>query len=262
MLKRIYRKLNPPALNEEDTLIELAHKTPRYTATDFQYKQFRFFVSDFLSVAYQIKDYFGDNKMKFITSNHEPVIIDCGANVGVSVIYFKTLFPHAKIEAFEPDPQIASYFRKNLSYNNIHDVVFHEKAIWKNNDGISFGVEGADGGSVFLDSDKKIQIPSIRLKEILQNYTSIDLLKLDIEGAELEVLKDSRDELHKVKNLFVEYHSWQNNKQELDVLLKILTDNGFRYLITSIGAQAAQPFIKVDAYNGMDVQLNIYAFKE
>jgi FkbM family methyltransferase len=262
MLKRIYSRLKTPQLSEEDQLIQLGHQTKRYQETSFIYKQLQLQVSDLLSVSYQIKEYFGDERLKFITNKKQPVIIDCGANVGVSVLYFKSLYPHAKIEAFEPDPNICSYLLKNLSQNNIQDVVVHEKAVWNTNDGVSFGVEGADGGSVFLQAEKQIQLPSIRLKDVLEKYDSIDFLKIDIEGAELEVMKDAESELFKVNHLFVEYHSWVNQPQELDVLLKILTQNGFRYMITSIGAQVNQPYIKVDAYNGMDIQLNIFAFKK
>src|SRR6478609_6702107 len=100
MLRRIYRWFFPVKISEEDTLIHVAAQTKRYSKHAFQYKQYNFVVSDFISVAYQIKEYFGDQRMKFECKSESPVIIDCGANVGVSVIYFKSLFPKAQIEAF------------------------------------------------------------------------------------------------------------------------------------------------------------------
>jgi FkbM family methyltransferase len=262
MLRRIYRAINPPRISEEDSLIEVAKKTERYNPCEFNYKKYKFFVSDFLSVSYQIKEYFSDERMKFTTPSKSPLIVDCGANVGVSVIYFKQLFPSAKIIAFEPDPTIASYFKKNIAENKINDVHLSEKAVWKNNDGINFGIEGADGGSIFFEGEKKIHIPTIRLRDLLAEHKIIDLLKIDIEGAEVEVIRDCDDTLKNVKNLFIEYHSWISNKQDLDILLNTLSKNGFRYYIHSIGFQAEKPFMNINSYNGMDVQLDIYAVNQ
>ena len=262
MLRKLYRIIKPIKLSDEDLLIEQAKLITRFTPHTFNYKSFSFSVSDFISVAYQIKEYFGDERMKFNTTSETPIIIDCGANVGVSIMYFKSLFPHAKIEGFEPDPKIACLLKENLLKNKLTDVTVREKAIWKNNNGVSFGIEGADGGSIFLEGKNTLEIPSVRLKDILRNYDYIDLLKIDIEGAEVEVIKDCNEDLKKVKNIFIEYHSWISNKQELDNLLRILSENGFRYYIHSIGSQSHQPFLNIDSYNGMDVQLDIYAVNQ
>jgi FkbM family methyltransferase len=259
VLKRIYIVIFPKKITDENLLIEAANKIPRYTPHKFNYRNYKLTVNDFISVAYQIKEYFGDERMKFNTTSNNPVIIDCGANVGVSILYFKYLFPLAKIEGFEPDPKTVKLLKDNLDKNKVTDVIIHEKAIWKNNNGVSFGIEGADGGSIFLEGKSKLEIASIRLKDVLTKYEHIDLLKIDIEGAEVEVIKDCNEELKKVKNIFIEYHSWISNKQELDILLKILTENGFRYYIHSIGSQYNKPFLNIDSYNGMDVQLDIYA---
>lgn len=262
MFQYLLKKIRKTKKTEIDILIDRATVFPRYTVTQFNFKNYKFHVSDFISVAYQIKEYFGDERMKFNSSSKSPIIIDCGANVGVSIIYFKHLYPLAKIEGFEPDPKIAALLNENLKANKVTDVIIHEKAIWKNNDGINFGIEGADGGSIFLEGKNTVRIPTKRLKEILQSYEQIDLLKIDIEGAEVEVIKDCDEELKRVKYLFIEYHSWIANKQELDNLLNTLSKNNFRYYIHSIGAQSEKPFLKIDSYNGMDVQLDIYAVNE
>lgn len=261
MIRRVYRAVFPPKLSEEDVLIEKAKLMGRYTPHHFFYKNYQFFVSDFISVAYQIKEYFGAERMQFTSTSKQPVIIDCGANVGVSIMYFKKLFPESTMIAFEPDPQICALLKKNIEVNNVKNVAIHELAVWKNNEGIEFGVEGADGGSIFLDG-KKVVIKTKRLKEVLTSFSEVDFLKLDIEGAELEVLKDCSEELKRVKNLFVEYHSFISNKQELNTLLEILTNNGFRYYIHSIGGQAEKPYVGINSYNGMDMQLDIYAVNQ
>lgn len=261
MFDRLKNKFKTPQTSEADTLIREAAGYPRYTPRSFSYKHLNLEVTDFISVAYQIKEYFDDQRMRFFTDNERPLIIDCGANVGVSVLYFKSLYPKARIHAFEPDAKIYSCLKKNLDQNHASDVVIEQKAVWVNDKGISFGSEGADGGSVFFPSNKNT-VPSVALKTILQKEENVTLLKMDIEGAEVEVIRDCDEALKKVKYLFVEYHSWLSNPQELDGLLATLKKNGFRYYIHSIGQQCEQPFTGIRQTNGMDVQLDIYAINE
>ena len=99
----------------------------------------------------------------------------------------------------------------------------------------------------------------IRLKELLEKETEIDLLKIDIEGAEVEVLNDCVENFHRVKLLFVEYHSFTNEEQKLDDLLGVLKKAGFRYYINSIGGSSKNYFLNRADNNGFDLQLNIYA---
>jgi FkbM family methyltransferase len=260
MIRSIIRKiLHRPGDTEK--LISKATEFGRYKDHEFTFRGLNFEVTDFVSVAWQLKEYFDDGRMKFTAKTDTPVIYDCGANVGVSAIYFKTLYPKAKIKAFEPDQKIFRCLERNIKANHIIDVDLHCKAIWNSNDGVEFGSEGADGGSVYFKNNR-ILTPSVRLRDLLQKESFIDVLKLDIEGAEIDVLKDCDDELKKVKYLFVEYHSWLQNEQELDVLLNILKKNGFRYYISSIGEVLKQPFGKQFFLNGMDIQLDIYAINE
>lgn len=257
MIKSLIKKVFYPPTDTEKLLAE-ASNYKRFQDHEFIYRGMKLHVTDFISVAWQLKEFFDDGRMNFKAASDRPIIYDCGANVGVSVLYYKKLYPKAIIKAFEPDPKVFECLKKNLTENSISDVELFDKAIWSNNNGVSFGSEGADGGSVFFEGNK-ITLPSIRLKDLLEKETVIDLLKMDIEGAELEVLLDCKDELKKIKHLFIEYHSWIASKQELDILLKILTDIGFRYYIHSIGEVLKQPFIEQNFSNGMDVQLDIHA---
>jgi hypothetical protein len=88
----------------------------------------------------------------------------------------------------------------------------------------------------------------------------VDFLKIDIEGAETETLKDCADRLGNVENLFVEYHSFDGERQTLDTLIGILAGAGFRLHVHSPNA-SPQPFVHRDLNAGMDLQLNIFAFR-
>ncbi len=258
-MKRVLRKFFGAKPSEFDKLIVEALEFPRYTTHSFTFKGMKLDVTDFVSVAYQIKEYFGDTRMDFKCDRKSPVILDCGANVGVSVLRAKQLYPEAKIMAFEPDPNVFACLEKNLMANGISDVELVRKAIWVNNDGVNFGSEGADGGSVYYSENKNI-VPSIRLKDVLATLDRVDLLKIDIEGAETDVLIDCKDELGKVKNLFVEYHSMTSQPQRLNELLQVLTSNSFRYYIHSIGTIHKKPFVEIEPC-AMDIQLDIHAIR-
>ena len=149
----------------------------------------KIFVPDTLSFLWQYKEIFVDEDYKFHTNSQNPVIYDCGANIGMSCLYFSINYPGSKIKAFEADPTIAKILNENLHRNNIRNVEVIDKAVWINNDGVQMSLEGADGASIFSNTNP-VKIPSVRLKDMIEKESKIDMLKIDIEGAEYEVLKD------------------------------------------------------------------------
>tara|TARA_B100000963_G_scaffold335460_1_gene329599 strand:+ start:2931 stop:3749 length:819 start_codon:yes stop_codon:yes gene_type:complete len=187
----------------------------------------------------------------------DPLIIDCGANIGLATLYFKKAFPKAKIIAFEPDPVICSTLKKNLEINSFEDVKVEQKAVWIHSDGVKFRTEGAFSGRIPKDMDKdKINfVESISLKEIINE--PVQFLKLDIEGAENEVIFDIESKLKFVENLFIEYHSYYNEEQKLPEILQLLKRKGFRIHIQEAFVRE-KPFIDKETCLGMDLQLNIY----
>lgn len=86
----------------------------------------------------------------------------------------------------------------------------------------------------------------------------VSFLKLDIEGAEYEVLHECRELLGNVQNIFVEYHSFADKKQELSGILKILENAGFRYYIEHIGVKSHHPFIGISNYVDFDDQTKYF----
>lgn len=196
---------------------------------------------------------------QFKTNNVTPVIIDCGANIGLSVLYFHKLYPKAKIIAIEADPTVASILENNLKRNNCEAEII-QKAAWSNSDTLlNFGQAGADAGSIFA-TENIVQVPTIRFKDVLQKYQAIDLIKIDIEGAELEVIEDASDELHRADYLFIEFHSFPNRPQKLENILDLASKQGFRYKILQARHEEI-PFLQNIQQQEMDVQLNIFFSK-
>jgi FkbM family methyltransferase len=210
---------------------------------------------DSASYLFMFDEIFEKEIYRFNTSSKVPLIIDAGANIGLSVVYYKKLYPTARIVAFEPDEKIFKHLANNVKAFGLTDVLLIQKALWKEETELSFYSEGADGGRIHSEAS------TVRVKtDILSNYLQeeVDFLKIDIEGAELEVLLESKKLLKNVKNIFVEYHSLINERQKLSEILSLLERHDFRYFINAPGLQSAQSFIKVNNYNGMDMQLNIY----
>ena len=234
-------------------------KLPRYKHADIKFLDYTITVVDFATFISQYREIFLELLYKFEASNNQPVIYDCGANIGVSCLYFKSLYPDARIIALEADPEIAKILQNNISKNNLSNVEVINKAVWTKNSTIEFGVESSDAGSIYLDSNK-ISVNSLRLKDMIQKEDKIDMLKIDIEGAENVVIPDCKEVLDKVENLFLEYHSWKGKNQNLDVIIKILADTGFRYYINTACSRET-PFINKAQNRNSDLQLNIYAYR-
>lgn len=197
---------------------------------------------------------------KFKSNNNKPYIIDAGANIGLGILYFKKLYPSAEIVAFEPDVKVAEILTHNIQIFGLESVKVINKALWNEDTTLKFNEEGADGGRIAIDGDQNlVPISTIRLNDFLNR--TVDLLKIDIEGAETIVLKDCKEFLFNVDRIFVEYHSYSRQSQSLHDILKILFDAGFRYNIHHHGIYSSNPLDHVNEYYGMDLQLNIFAYR-
>jgi FkbM family methyltransferase len=233
---------------------------PRYFSGEASFlgKPFKF--SDATTFLGGIIELFHENKYQFTASKKDPLILDCGANIGLSVLYFKKMYPKSIIHAFEPDPELFEMLEQNIESFGLSDVFLHSSAIWVENSEVAFFSEGGFSGRISDDElGKSERVQCERLSDLLDK--KIDFLKLDIEGAEVEVIEDCRDSLHNIDHLFIEYHSQAGKKQQLDVILKRLTDAGFKYQIKDVFS-AKSPYLKVDYMATMDLQLEIFAFRD
>jgi len=216
-------------------------------------------IVDSASFLFQYKEIFLKKIYYFSSDKKSPVIIDGGANIGLSTIYWKQLFPLAKIVSFEPSQEIFEVLKFNIESFKFNDVKLINSGLWNRNTKVNFAPDGADGGRIENTKNSNCQIDVISLKPFLEN--EIDFLKLDIEGAELEVLLDCAHLLPNVKKLFVEYHSFTNQEQKLSEVLEIIRNAGMRYYIQSVGVNSPHPYAKIESSLGMDLQLNIYGYR-
>jgi FkbM family methyltransferase len=219
---------------EEAVLQELerrASREPRRTAGHVSIAPYQFEYADAMSAWPQWDDIFVHDSLAFETGSREPRILDCGANIGIASMYFTRRYPHARITAFEADPSLAAMCRRNLAANGLADVEVKASAVWTANGTIEFVCEGTDSGAVAsLETSvtgARQQVPAERLRDSLNE--PIDLLKLDIEGAELAVLEDCRDRLDNVRAITIDLHEFNPAQRQTGRVFELLAAAGFLF---------------------------------
>jgi FkbM family methyltransferase len=200
--------------------------------------------------------------LRFPAQREHPYIIDCGANVGTSVIWFRRNYPDARILAFEADPQIHATLASNCQATGLDGVDLRQQAVWTEEGFLDFAGDGNDGGHLVTPGDDgaatTARVPTVRLRDLLDE--PVDMLKIDIEGAEGDVLLDCADRLHNVRNACVEYHSFRERPQVLPEILAAFRDAGLRFHVLAEG-YSARPLVAPVDVAGMDNQLNLFAYR-
>lgn len=242
---------------EADRLSRMARYTP--TSTFLYGKQFS--LVDAPTFLWDFEEIFSRQIYGFDASSESPYIIDGGANIGLSVLYFKRLYPASRIVAFEPDKEICATLSSNMRSFGYHDIVVHSKALWKSDAKVEFVPEGSVAGRIarLRDNGERVEVDGCSLCDYLTE--KVDFLKLDIEGAETDVLRDCQDFLKNVENLFVDYHSFVDEPQTIQEMLEIMHEAGFRFYIDSPVPLASRPFLDRWQENNIDLLLNIYAYR-
>ena len=202
--------------------------------------------SDLHSFYHQTRQIFGDRLYDFQSDSPAPFILDCGAHIGLASLYFKERYPAARIRAFEADAELADTCKANLSTFGAEDVVVEDAAVWTHDQGVSFDSSHDDSGHISMAHDGT-NVRSVRLRSILEDGP-VDLLKLDVEGAEFEILKDCGEALRNVSHMIAEVHAMDEHQSNIGELLSQLETQGFRYVLgdlhqaTWVPSTATPPF--------------------
>lgn len=137
-------------------------------------------------------------------------IIDCGANAGYASIWFANVYPGAKIVAVEPEKSNFEIMDYNIrSYPQIESI---QSGIWYKNTNLEIRDVGRGKWGMMvaeLDEPTASSFKAVTIQSILEHsgFDEIDILKIDIEGAEKEVFEAGYESwLGKVKVLIVELH--------------------------------------------------------
>jgi FkbM family methyltransferase len=211
-----------------------ANVTPRFTPGRIRLMDLDVHYADLLTLCPQWDDIFVKRALEFATSSPAPRILDCGANVGLASLFFRRAYPNARITAFEADPALFALLDANLRANGASEVHARQAAVWTSSGTLTFQCEGADSGMVGslpgAVNGSPAVVPSLRLRDVLEEEP-VDLLKLDIEGAEAVVLEDCEPLLRKVNALVMDLHEFDAAHRQVPRVLELLTRSGFVYSI-------------------------------
>lgn len=235
------------------------HPTGKSGYTNILNKPFKFHDGASFAVTYQ--EIFQYNIYEFNASSKSRTILDCGANMGLSVVYFASRYPQHQIIAFEPDPALFEIVQENVKSFGFKNVTVHNKAVWNTEGTLNFFTDSAMGGRVenSYPGQTPQTIATVRLKDFIN--PEIDFLKIDIEGAEDTVLKDCGDSLSDVHNIFFEYHNDVTKPQSLHELLQLVGEKGFHYYIKESYTRK-RPFIDKDLICEVyDMAINVFCYK-
>ena len=206
------------------------------------------------------REIFARQQYYFDCDSQQPRIFDCGANVGVATLYFKWLYPKARIFAFEAEPDTFSLLQRNIRQNHLSHVEAHNCAIWDQNGTVPFFFDPRTPGSLLMSTNQarlageRIEVQSKKLSDFI--HEPVDCLKLDIEGAEQRVLSEliRSGKIHFVRRLVVEYHHRIGNQHScLASFLKDLEESGFEYQI-----DASDQFLSLRTTAFQDILIRAY----
>lgn len=221
--------MNPSELRKLEALKGL----PRCTPGQIELNGLSIRYNDSLALYNEYNDIFIKRIYEFKAAHPSPVILDVGGYIGLSAMYFKTIFPGAGITVFEPDAAIGDILKTNIRANQFTGVTFIDAGVGKKEGKIPYFPDGADGGNTFLPKhDRAIEVNIVKLSDYITG--PVDLLKMNIEGMEGDVFEEIQHKLSFIRQVIFEYHAFHNLPQNLGHILNILERNGFRYLVTDV----------------------------
>ncbi len=190
------------------------------------------------------EDIFIEQIYHFEAQRSAPFILDLGSHIGISILYFKHIYPQARIIGFEPDSLLFLYLRENITKNGLADVQLVQAAVAGREGTQTFYSDGGKIGSslsehLLGDISRgwvEYEVPCVRLRDYLTE--PVDLIKMNVEGAEWEVLADSEDRLHHVREMIIEYHHFPELPRSLHKILDLLHRHHFEYVVSDFGLES------------------------
>ncbi|KAF2655359.1 NRPS like protein [Lophiostoma macrostomum CBS 122681] len=202
------------------------------------------------------REIFQDHAYDIAQLADDAFIIDAGANIGMFTLYMKKKYPSSTVLAFEPAPESFQMLSENIKLHDLQDVELHECALGAENttQNLTFypivpgnstlvpeekkmvgdvfralSQDWAESADKMYSSSEEISVRVRTLSHFLserKDLKRIDMLKVDVEGAELETLR-GLEEVHwaLVSNVVVEICDLFEG--QLDALKSLLRSKGF-----------------------------------
>jgi FkbM family methyltransferase len=138
-----------------------------------------------------------------------PLIIDAGANIGLATVWFLGQYPGARVHCFEPEPSNAALLERTVG--SIEGVVVHQAAVGRDEGETLLHLSPYSAMHSLKESSPESRTVPVHVYELARylrdhDIRAIDVLKLDVEGSELDVLEGLGDRLADVSVIVGEFH--------------------------------------------------------
>jgi len=253
-----YELRRTPLLRELRHLLEAPRRTPGVTTLDGTAIEY----VDALSFYHQVKEIHVQRVYDVDASLSR--IIDAGANVGTATRRFRRRHPSADIVCLEADPAIATVLRRNLAAFGDDRTTVIAQAAWVHDGYVTFAAHGADEGRV---ANRGGEVPCVDLARLCASGP-VDLLKLDVEGAEHVLIQhlEHTGVLQNVARLICEVHAWGSPGEQPGLLLHSLEAAGFTFVIADarpapfLGGALSSDIVRVGHARGW--LMTVYAWRK
>ncbi len=216
-----------------------SYASVRHESTEIQAANHLFSVPDPASFVWQFHDIFVERFYQFQALNPSPKILDLGANLGLASWFFLTHYPKAIIHSYEADSTICQFFSKNLPPQEYPNISLYQEAVAATTSILNFDSTGADDGKI--NAFGKHQVQGRAFPEILDRIGGkASLIKMDIEGAEFEIISEHWKLFQHTDYLFLEVHEDEN--QNFSQILPLLHQAGLQLIHITPQRRIGAPF--------------------
>jgi FkbM family methyltransferase len=192
-----------------------------------------------------VDEIFVRKEYKFEALDDHPRIIDCGSHIGMSILYFKSLYPRAQITGFEPNLENFTILQKNLAENGVTDVQLINAAL-SNKNGTDILKTSKDTANPWTWGDtiienlrgddsvhRKVEVHTVKLSDYLSE--PVDFLKIDVEGSEQRILEEIKDQMQVIHQIDLEFHDTETGRHvnNLETVIRLLEEGGFNVETTA-----------------------------
>lgn len=238
ILWRAFTRLQPALLSDEKSVV--------VTVQSGSLSGFKIALGRGTPLYYWLDGHDEPDVIKALRNSARPgtVAIDVGAHVGMETLLLASMVgPHGTVVCVEPDPRSAARLRMNCDLNEVENVELVEKAISNRTGMIAFSAMGELTSKVSaagLQTPSDILVPCITIDDLLKDIpggTSVSLVKIDVEGHEVEVLEGAERLLSSTRPaVIVEVHA----ARELHKSIELLHGHGFQVSVLGKNAHAEE----------------------
>lgn len=231
-------------------------RTPTVRRSRYRGATFDLLVNEDVGWRIQALKRFEDEEVRALTAHVRPddLVVDVGANQGVYTVLLAKACPRGRVIAFEPLPSNRGLIARNLELNGITNAETRPEVLSDRPGTVAFSVAADSGFSGLRGTGRKpeetvLQVSATTLDEAFGGKSRApDVIKIDVEGAELAVLRGGHDLLHdpdrRPRALLVELNATNQAvyDQAPDEVVRLLRQAGYRPLsITRKGLRAGWP---------------------